>query len=151
MRIWSLHPKYLDTKGLVALWRESLLAQKVLKGKTTGYIHHPQLQRFRQTKDPISSISQYLIPIYVESQRRNYHFDHSKIDKHKSVDRMTVTKGQLLYEWKHLQFKLSQRQVSQYNTLKSIDIPETHPLFKLIEGDIEEWEIIKEHAFGKKE
>jgi hypothetical protein len=29
-RIWSLHPKYLDARGLVALWREGLLAQAVL-------------------------------------------------------------------------------------------------------------------------
>jgi hypothetical protein len=33
MRIWSLHPKYLDSKGLVALWRESLLAKNVLRDK----------------------------------------------------------------------------------------------------------------------
>lgn len=37
MRIWSLHPSYLDAKGLVALWRETLLAQKVLLGATVGY------------------------------------------------------------------------------------------------------------------
>ncbi|HEU5178767.1 MAG TPA: pyrimidine dimer DNA glycosylase/endonuclease V, partial [Burkholderiales bacterium] len=32
MRLWSLHPKYLDARGLVALWREALLAQAVLRG-----------------------------------------------------------------------------------------------------------------------
>ena len=37
MRLWSIHPKYLGTKGLVALWREALLAQKVLQGNTKGY------------------------------------------------------------------------------------------------------------------
>lgn len=37
MRLWVSHPKYLDCKGLVALWRESLLARKVLKGKTKGW------------------------------------------------------------------------------------------------------------------
>jgi hypothetical protein len=142
MRIWSLHPKYLDAKGLVALWRESLLAQKVLKGETKGYIHHPQLHRFRQTLAPISSISQYLISVYEESQNRNYHFDHSKIDKHKSVDKITVTKGQLLYEWEHLLFKLKNRDAHRYQALKSIKLPELHPLFKLIEGEIEDWEII---------
>ena len=36
MRLWSLHPRYLDAKGLVALWREGLLAQAVLKGQTKG-------------------------------------------------------------------------------------------------------------------
>ena len=43
MRLWSLHPKYLDKLGLLGLWRESLLAQKVLLGKTKGYKNHPQL------------------------------------------------------------------------------------------------------------
>jgi hypothetical protein len=43
MRLWSLHPQYLDPQGLVALWREALLAQAVLRGKTRGYKHHPQL------------------------------------------------------------------------------------------------------------
>ncbi|HKX52383.1 MAG TPA: pyrimidine dimer DNA glycosylase/endonuclease V [Nitrosospira sp.] len=37
MRLWTLHPRYLDTKGLVAAWREALLAQKVLSGLTSGY------------------------------------------------------------------------------------------------------------------
>ena len=41
MKLWSIHPKYLDAKGLVALWREALLAQKVLDGKTEGYKNHP--------------------------------------------------------------------------------------------------------------
>lgn len=43
MRLWSLHPQYLDAKGLVALWREGLLAQAVLAGQTRGYKRHPQL------------------------------------------------------------------------------------------------------------
>ena len=37
MRLWSLHPRCLDAKGLVALWREGLLAQEVLRGKTRDY------------------------------------------------------------------------------------------------------------------
>jgi hypothetical protein len=32
MRLWSLHPRYLDAKGLQAVWREGLLAKKVLQG-----------------------------------------------------------------------------------------------------------------------
>lgn len=46
MRIWSVHPSLLDAKGLVACWRETLLAQKVLQGLTKGYKNHPQLDRF---------------------------------------------------------------------------------------------------------
>ena len=32
MRLWSLSPRYLDVKGLVAVWREGLLADAVLLG-----------------------------------------------------------------------------------------------------------------------
>jgi hypothetical protein len=34
MRLWSLHPKHLDRQGLLAVWREGLLAQEVLRGET---------------------------------------------------------------------------------------------------------------------
>jgi Pyrimidine dimer DNA glycosylase len=51
MRIWSLHPQYLDRQGLTAAWREGLLAQKVLTGTTKGYRNHPQLRRFRAAGD----------------------------------------------------------------------------------------------------
>lgn len=54
MRLWTIHPKYLDTRGLTALWREALLARKVLKGLTIGYRHHPQLERFRQQARPVA-------------------------------------------------------------------------------------------------
>ena len=37
IRIWTLHPKYLDAKGLVAVWREALLAKHVLENKAKGY------------------------------------------------------------------------------------------------------------------
>ena len=53
MRLWSIHPKYLDTKGLLAVWREALLAKKVLENKTKGYKNHPQLERFKQQNDPL--------------------------------------------------------------------------------------------------
>ena len=37
MRLWSLHPRYFDSKGLTAAWREALLARAVLTGQTRGY------------------------------------------------------------------------------------------------------------------
>ena len=60
MRLWSLHPRYLDRAGLVALWREALLAQAVLRGATRGYRRHPQLVRFRSHPDPEGAIAAYL-------------------------------------------------------------------------------------------
>lgn len=60
MRICSLHPKYSDAKGLVALWREALPAKHVLEGKTTGYKKHPQLIRFKECESSIDLINSYL-------------------------------------------------------------------------------------------
>ena len=79
MRLWSLHPKYLDTKGIVALWREALLAQAVLRGDTKGYRHHPQLARFKAAHKPLHAITAYLSAIHKEAVRRNFKFDASKI------------------------------------------------------------------------
>ena len=70
MRLWSLHPKYLDTKGLVALWREGLLARKVLQGQTRGYKYHPQLERFKNHNKPVNAIDTYLLHVYNESVNR---------------------------------------------------------------------------------
>jgi hypothetical protein len=78
MRLWSLHPEYLDTKGLVALWREALLAKHVLEGKTKGYKNHPQLDRFKQSVSPVEMINQYLAEVYIEASKRNYNFNKEK-------------------------------------------------------------------------
>src|ERR1700753_3542232 len=99
MRLWTLHPKYLDAKGLVALWREALLAQKVLRGKTKGYRHHPQLIRFREHARPVTAIATYLDFVYEEATRRGYQFDGSKIARHRGAIELDETKGQLFYEW----------------------------------------------------
>jgi hypothetical protein len=64
MRIWSIHPKYLDTKGIVALWREALLAKNVLEGKTKGYKNHPQLDRFKSASKPSDAINYYTYPLF---------------------------------------------------------------------------------------
>ncbi|MFN3505685.1 MAG: pyrimidine dimer DNA glycosylase/endonuclease V, partial [Caldimicrobium sp.] len=60
MRLWSIHPMYLDARGLVALWREALLARKVLIGETSGYRNHPQLVRFKRSASPLDAINRYL-------------------------------------------------------------------------------------------
>jgi hypothetical protein len=101
MRLWSLHPKHLDAKGLVALWREGLLARHVLYGKTKGYTHHPQLDRFRAQRDPRAAIDAYLSAVVREANARGYRFDASKIEMRRPCN-MKVTDAQLAYEWKHL-------------------------------------------------
>lgn len=141
MRIWSLHPKYLDAKGLVALWRETLLAKKVLEGKTVGYMNHPQLNRFKQARKPVEVINQYLSEIYLESLNRNYNFDKQKINWNFEKSKLTVTTGQLNYEAKHLLVKLKIRDINKYNELKTRSTFDVHPLFMIVKGDLEKWEL----------
>ena len=142
MRIWSIHPKYLDTKGLVALWRETLLAKHVLEGKTKGYRNHPQLDRFKQTDKPVDGINQYLATLYNEALTRNYNFDKKKIDWSFEPIIMNVTNGQMKYETEHLLNKLKIRDQEKFERLKNIKKVEQHQMFKIIKGDIEKWEII---------
>ena len=186
MRLWSIHPKYLDQKGLCGLWREALQAQRVLlqgaiKGhKTilnknkelevvpikTPYYNHPQLERFK-----IENSKEYLIwylrDIYLEAKERNYNFNINLINGNlrdiTGLNKLTVTKGQLGYEFDHLQTKLFKRdrdkfRANEINTLikdkklwkrklnkgeLKFHKIEPYPLFQIIEGDIEQWEKIK--------
>lgn len=144
MRLWSLHPKYLDSKGIVALWREALLAQKVLRGKTKGYRHHPQLRRFQMKKNPEAAIGAYLKAVAAEARRRNYHFNESKIEAlSRRVRPIEVHSGQMCYEWRHLLAKLRQRDPQRYRQALKVKYPATHPLFRIIRGKIEDWEVVK--------
>ena len=142
MRIWSLHPKYLDVKGIVALWRETLLAKNVLQNKTKGYKHHPQLKRFKESKYPLASINLYLSYVYDEAISRGYNFDKKKFRITSKRIKLGVTSGQIDYEVKHLLKKLKVRDPDKFKELKSINVFEPHPLFKITPGEIEEWEII---------
>lgn len=144
MRLWTMHPKYLDAKGLVALWREALLAQKVLRGKTRGYRHHPQLIRFRAHPKPVAAIASFLHAVHQESLRRGYEFDGSKIARQRTRIRLAETDGQLLYEWEHLRRKLKRRAPKVLKECQGITAPEPHPLFRIREGNVCDWEIIKQ-------
>ena len=144
MRLWTIHPRYLDTKGLLAAWREALLAQKVLKGETKGYRNHPQLKRFKSSADPLGAIASYLRRLHEEATRRGYRFNEDKIAPADFDGEILATRGQLLYEWRHLKEKLKARDARKYGEIKSLEEPEAHPIFKLIEGDVETWEIINE-------
>ena len=141
MRIWSLHPKYLDAKGLVALWRETLLAQHVLEGKTKGYKNHPQLNRFKNSKYPVDAINFYLSLIFEEAKSRGYHFSEEKFDANCKKIKLSVTKGQMKYETEHLLKKLKTRDPVLYKKYKSAKTILPHPMFKIINGEIEDWEI----------
>lgn len=140
MRIWSLHPCYLDTKGLVALWREALLAQAVLSGKTKGYQNHPQLIRLRDCRNPLASLSTYLWSVVGEAKSRDYCFDETKIYFPKGRHRISLTIGQLEFERQHLLSKLAQRDAARYQQLVVEEELKPHPIFKLQVGDIAAWE-----------
>ena len=142
MRLWSIHPKYLDSKGLVALWREALLAQKVLLGKTIGYQNHPQLERFRIQKDPVGSIVTYLFWIHHQARQRGYDFDKGKILPKALMPcrSIKVTKGQIAYEFKHLVKKLKVRDKKKCIDIQNVTRISLHPLFYPVAGDIETWE-----------
>lgn len=143
MRLWSIHPKYLDTAGLIALWREALLAQKVLKGETKGYKNHPHLKKFGMHPHPQKAIANYLMGIWKESIKQGYNFDKQKIGGENSTVKIPVTRGQLRYEFDWLLDKLKKRDGERYNLLRSVKKIECHPAFEIIEGGREEWEKIK--------
>ena len=140
LRLWSLHPRYLDSQGLVALWREALLARAVLGGNTRGYRNHPQLERFRSQASPRGAISSYLHGIHAEALTRGYSFDRSKIGRARVPTPLLVTTGQVEYEWHHLLQKLAVRNPALHVRWGAIIAPECHPLFHLQPGPIEPWE-----------
>jgi hypothetical protein len=143
MRLWSLHPHYLDAKGLVALWREGLLARTILSNKTKGYQKHPQLDRFQSCSTPIATIDCYLWSVHEESVKRGYHFDASKLGPKVNCSKIPVTHGQIQYELEHLKTKLKSRDAAKYQEIKTVVNPDPHQLFEIVPGDIEPWEKTK--------
>lgn len=160
MRLWSLHPSALDRQGLIACWREALLAQAVLLGRTRGYTRHPQLKRFRAHPEPTVAIGAYLAGLHEEARARGYRFDAGRVAWFPERDdgsaansglvvRIDVTLGQLDFEWSHLQAKLARRSpellktraASANSSPETIDRPlPTHPLFRAVPGGVEAWE-----------
>lgn len=140
MRLWSLHPKYLDAQGLVALWREGLLALKVLQGKTRGYKNHPQLERFRAADQPIRMMNAYLGAVLDEAIARGYRFNATKIRRPQTSARIPISRGQLSYEFAHLKKKLWRRSRQHLAAIKDCTKVMPHPLFKTVPGNVATWE-----------
>ena len=140
MRIWSLHPEYLDARGLVALWREALLAQAVLRGATRGYRRHPQLARFRRRRSPAGAIAEYLRHVHAEGLARGYRLNGGLIGPARTAARIAVTRGQLEHEWAHLKAKLAQRDPERAGRCEAVAFPAPHPLFRVVSGGVEGWE-----------
>ena len=136
--MWSLHPSLLDRQGLIACWREALLAQAVLAGRTAGYRHHPQLTRFREAQDPMAAIGAYLTGLADEATARGYRFDRTRIDGPLESAPISVTSGQLRLECDHLAAKLRVRSPEWLPRLDASPTP--HPLFVTVDGSPEPWE-----------
>ncbi|MDD3084062.1 MAG: pyrimidine dimer DNA glycosylase/endonuclease V [Candidatus ainarchaeum sp.] len=147
MRLWSINPKYLDSIGLVAIWRESLLAKKVLMGKTIGYKNHPQLIRFKEFNNSIKMIDAFLYQIFLEAEKRGYCFNKKKCKPFKLKKIIVVTNDQLYYEFEHLQKKLKKRCYKKFLENKIMLEKENkiiaNELFKTKKGKIANWEITK--------
>ncbi len=142
MRLWSIDFKYLDSKGLVALWRETLLAKNVLEGNTKGYKNHPQLIRFKQADNSLVAINTYLYYIYSEAKNRGYNFNESKFDS-QCIDlslKLNVTDGQLDYEFKHLLNKLKIRDYDKFLKYGNETIIAANLLFEISKGSVADWE-----------
>ena len=139
MRLWSIHPEHLDPRGLVALWREGLLAQAVLKQATKGYRHHPQLARFREQSSPVSFIAEYLKAVHAESVERRYRFDATRIAPGGTAEQIELPQGQIDFEWRHLRKKLEAR-APKWLEGQAASPPRVHPLFRVVPGGIADWE-----------
>lgn len=169
MRLWSVHPRHLDRQGLVACWREALLAQKVLTGTTSGYRHHPQLVRFRRApgaggprpvpdgavvpglppggEHPGAAVVTYLHALADEAASRGYAFDRSRVLGGPDLAlRLDVTDGQLGHEWAHLRAKLAARSPEVLARWADVVVPDPHPLFAVVPGPVADWEVRTEPA-----
>lgn len=140
MRIWTIHPKYLDARGLVALWREALLAQAALRGRTKGYTRHPQLVRFRRSRTPVGCIAAFLRTVRAEGLRRGYAFDAGKIARGGRAEPIDATRGQLDRERAHLLVKLRLRDPERFDAISKVRRMDPHPLFRIVPGGVEDWE-----------
>lgn len=149
MRLWSLHPSYLDRPGLTACWREALLAQAVLAGRTRGYTRHPQLARFRATPDPLRAVSAYLHGVALEADVRGYRFDRSRVlEPPDEALVIEVSEGQLGYEWDHLRPRMAARSPGWLAALPPPQeaVPRPHPLFRVVPGPAADWEVSARHG-----
>lgn len=132
MLLWSLHPKYLDTKGLGAAWFEGLIARSTLTGKTEGWKHHPQLLRFKNQPDPVAAIDSYLEPVYREGIRRGFRYNPELFNPAAPPVRMAVSRTQLEAEYGRLLEKLKRRNPEKYDAIKDLKQVEPHPMFDVL-------------------
>jgi hypothetical protein len=156
VRLWSIHPCYLDPPGLGGLWREALLAQRVVEGRTAAYRHHPQARRVLDQADPWGAIHDYLLGVWEEGRRRGYHYDRSRISEHSGGHLMEVPRGQIEYELALLRYKLAERNRDFLSRLPTFERTLSHPSIRIVEGGIAPWErprdeVLRRMGSGRRE
>lgn len=130
MSLWSVHPRYLDNKGLISAWNRGLQLQKQLSTEPARNTGNSQLIMFSRQEKPLHAIGSYLSFIASEGCRRGYKFTHEKI-LYPNFDEelLPIDSEQLRSENQMLQNRLKTRDKNRYQQLSSQSWPETHPLF----------------------
>jgi hypothetical protein len=156
VRLWSIHPEYLDRMGLLGLWREALLAQQVLHGETENYKNHSHMQRFYALpkEDAMQYMSDYLFFVWQEGKLRGYKLNVNHIKDPRNGGSLsgsprklfTVSSGQLALEYQILCMRTRNRDHKHFLGLEDkypshrMWVPKPNPVFTLIHGRKEEWE-----------
>lgn len=122
----------MDKHGLIALWREGLLAQKALNGGAKGYQNNPQLVRFKRQDNPLKAIGTYLSFVAAEGARQGYKLNHEKI-LYPNFDEAVIEAdlGQVAFEKEHLKDKLKRRDVIKFEELSSSKTIDANPIFNI--------------------
>lgn len=143
MRIWSLHPKYLDKKELIDSWNDGLRTIGILTRNHQGSIFRPELSRFRSQSEPIIAVEKYLLSIANEAKRRGYMVDIRKLPSIPVVvsHKIPVSSGQIEYEWRQLMHVLAGRSPGFLRRIEYSPSHDINPIFYKRPGhDIETWE-----------
>jgi hypothetical protein len=74
------------------------------------------------------------------SVKRGFNFNKNKINPDFVPTRLPVTDKQIKFELKHLLSKLETRDPEQFQKLSRKRKITVHPLFRIIDGEIEPWE-----------
>ena len=159
MRLWSLNPAYLDDASLRELWDDCMRAKKQMERLTeypNGSRPHPQLLRFFRTPGPLGAFSDYMWGVldaiaqrglYCGAQRKN------AIPRPRSGSHMymSVTAGQMEIEtWLYGAKLVKERgNGEKYVQFWSIPEPQPHPLFQIVRGAVERWEMMPPYDYPK--
>lgn len=132
MRLWSIHPKYLDKHALIALWREGLLAQKALSGKGLVDEANVQLVRFKKSANPVRAIGSYLSFVASEGAKQGCKLNHERIlQPNFEAKFMTTDVAQMELEVEQLKARMKTRNKDKFKLLTDVHKFEANPVFTL--------------------